>query len=64
MLTCRGIASQQTPNMAHFLGVRKYTGPGWNGSDGYNAPESTGLYYNDVILDVGLLAVPCQNCSA
>ena len=30
----RGIASQQTPNIAHFLGVRKYIGPGWRGSFG------------------------------
>ena len=33
--TCLGIASQQTPKTAHFLGVRKYMGPGQsdNGPD-------------------------------
>lgn len=32
--TCRGIASQQIPNSPHFLGVKKYTGPGCWGSQG------------------------------
>ena len=27
-LICRGIASQHTPNMAAFRGVKKYMGPG------------------------------------
>ena len=30
-LTCLGIASHATPNMAHLWGVRKYTGPGCSG---------------------------------
>ena len=28
------MASAHTLNKAHFLGVRKYTGPGWSGSLG------------------------------
>ena len=32
--TCCGIASQHKPEIAHFLGVRKYIGPGWKGLDG------------------------------
>lgn len=32
--TCLGMASQQMPKIAHFLGVRKYIGPGCCGSLG------------------------------
>ena len=33
---CRGMDSQHTPKIAHFLGVRKYMGPGWRGLLGQN----------------------------
>ena len=33
-LICRGMATQHTPNIAHFRGVIKYIGPGWRGSLG------------------------------
>jgi len=32
-LTCHGIALELTPKIPHFLGVRKYTGPGYCGLD-------------------------------
>ena len=34
ILTCHEMASQQIPNIAHFLGVRKYMEPGCIGSLG------------------------------